>query len=111
MQPDTTPGGVIPGQYGEQHVCNFSDVAPLVHGGTPQELSAPKVTGLAGMQEYGVASGIRCTKRRARFQFMGMLGGGADILRGVVVLGVRVRFVGNQDHLRDEAAQMMPVWL
>jgi hypothetical protein len=25
--------------------------------------------------------------------------------------GVYVRFAGNQDHLRDEAAQMMPVWL
>ena len=25
--------------------------------------------------------------------------------------GVHVRFRGNQDHLRDEAAQMMPVWL
>jgi hypothetical protein len=25
--------------------------------------------------------------------------------------GVHDRFVGNQDHLRDQAAQMMPVWL
>ena len=33
-----------------------------------------------------VASGIRCKRGRARFRFMVMLGGGADILRHVVVL-------------------------
>ena len=53
--------------------------------------------------EATVASGMRCKSDGRGSGFMVMLGDSADISGTVVVLGVRVNFVGNQDRLAGSA--------
>lgn len=61
--------------------------------------------------EATVASGMRCKSDGRGSGFMVMLGDSADISGTVVVLGVRVNFVGNQDRLAGSAGQAADVWL
>jgi dTDP-glucose 4,6-dehydratase len=58
-----------------------------------------------------VASGFRCRSDGRGSGFMVILGDGTDILGAVSGLGVRVNFVGAEDHLRVSPVQAAHVWL